>query len=339
LAKGLSLTTVVRLWLLQWRVNDLEPSGRGKRRRVDKKEVIETLISTKQSCLDEVSQLKPTAGVGGVCVSPLESSTNSHSCFAIFRNFIGTGRSTTFPFFIFGRKNGLLSEKPFEQKGTRRPGLCQQRPVCKQFYSPYKRGQMKGKVNAGKSVAVRLVRLVLAARARRARLATVSVAVVLLFAPVSARAMTADGALMTNTALATFSGLGGQTLMYRTSYLASVNVLICNPVILYVKTATPSMAAPTATVTFTVCTINNSITTSAFNIIITDQIPGNMGFIAETEKWPLPVTSVWGPAVTGPWSAAVVPAGQTSSFLQWKFNQINVGPGRSACVTYTASVL
>lgn len=184
---------------------------------------------------------------------------------------------------------------------------------------------MKGKAGSGKSVT--------------GTAAVAAMVLALLVAPRFASAMTADGALMTNTAFATFSGIAGQAVSYKTSYLASANVLICNPLILYVKTATPSMAAPTATVTFTVCTINNSTTTSAFNVTITDQIPGNMGFIAEIAKWPLPVSTVYGAAVGGPWLPGPVPAGQVNSFMQWRFNQINVGPGRSACVTYTASIL
>jgi uncharacterized repeat protein (TIGR01451 family) len=206
---------------------------------------------------------------------------------------------------VFGPEPGFVSVEPFKQEGTRRPGLCQQQRSAKSFI----------------------------------RRAAAAAFFALVLAPHPAPAMTADGALMTNTAFATFSGIAGQAVSYKTSYLASANVLICNPLILYVKTATPSMAAPTAVVTFTVCTINNSTTTSAFNVVITDQIPGNMAFIAEKEKWPLPVTSVWGPSVSGPWSGAAVPAGQVSSFLQWQFSQINVGPGKSACVTYTASIL
>ena len=159
--------------------------------------------------------------------------------------------------------------------------------------------------------------------------------------PHRAWAMTADGALMTNTAFATFSGIAGQAVSYRTSYLASSNVLICNPLIGYIKTATPTMAAPTATVTFTVCTINNSTTTSAFNVVLTDQIPGNMGSIAEVSKWPAgTITTTYAAALAGPWTAGFPSVvGQTSSFLRWTVGQINVGPGRSACITYTASVL
>lgn len=188
---------------------------------------------------------------------------------------------------------------------------------------------MKAKVRPGKTV-------------KSAVLAAVAVA--LLFAPRPAAAMTADGALMTNTALATFGGLGGIGTMYRISYLASVNVLICNPIISYVKNATPTMVAPTETVTFTVCTMNNSITTSAFNVMITDQIPGNMAYVGGgTAVAP----NIWGgtnwfaynsTTINGPWNAGMPAVGTSNNFLRWMM-RINIGPGVSACVTYRATVL
>ena len=200
----------------------------------------------------------------------------------------------------------MFAVKPFKQEGTRRPGLCQQQRSATSFIS-------------------------------------ISLAVAFFIAPGIAGAMTADGALMTNTAFATFSGIAGQSVSYRTSYLASSNVLICNPLINYIKTATPSMAAPTALVTFTVCTINDSTTTSAFNVVITDQIPGNMGFVSGG----LSPANTWGGvnwtvsnsvSLAGPWNAGMPAGGTVNSFLRWVM-QINIGPGRSACVTYTASVL
>ena len=225
------------------------------------------------------------------------------------------GRPTAFPLFFFRPEKGLFAVKPSKQEGTRRPGLCQQQRSATSFIPC-----------SMKSVAM-------------------VVAVALLFAPRPAVSMTADGALMTNTALATFSGLGGIGTAYRISYLASVNVLICNPIIGYVKNATPTMVAPTETVTFTVCTMNNSVTTSAFNVIITDQIPGNMAYVAG--GWPAGLPNTWGGtnwfaynsvSINGPWVAGMPAVGTSNSFLRWMM-QINVGPGVSACVTYRATVL
>ena len=155
--------------------------------------------------------------------------------------------------------------------------------------------------------------------------------------------MTADGALMTNTAFATFSGIAGQAVSYKTSYLASANVLICNPLVVYFKTATPSMAAPTAVVTFSVCTLNNSTTTSAFNVSITDQIPGNMGFVAivPAGTFILPGTGTITPtnaaSLAGPWAAGNPAGGSVNLFMRWTMSL--VGIQKSACVTYTASIL
>jgi len=168
-------------------------------------------------------------------------------------------------------------------------------------------------------------------------------ALVFVLAPGSARALTADGAMMTNIAMATYSGLGGWGTKYTVSYTASAPVLICNPVVWYSKIATPSMAAPTATVTFTVCAANNSITTSALNVQITDQIPGNMAFTGLVNSWSsptwVPLTPFNGASVNGPWAAGYPAVGAQNSFLRWTFGASGIGPGKSGCVTYTASVL
>jgi len=188
---------------------------------------------------------------------------------------------------------------------------------------------MEEKVGAGKSVT--------------GMAAAAAVVLALLAAPHRADAMTADGAIMTNTALATYTGIGGVGIVYRVSYLATASVLICNPLIVYVKTATPTMVAPTQTVVFTVCTINNSVTTSAFNITITDKIPDNMAFFSggTSPAWTYGGTGwtvSYAATLAGPWTAGMPAVGTTNNFLRWVM-RIDVGPGKSACVTYTASVL
>ena len=161
--------------------------------------------------------------------------------------------------------------------------------------------------------------------------------------PHGAHALTADGAVMTNTAYATFSGIAGLSVGYRTTYNATERVLICNPIIHYSKVATPTMVIPTGTVVFTLCIINNSATTSAFNMVVSDKLPDNMSYAAPSlGTWPAPApTMSWAAAMAGPWTnGAEPPNGQLNPFfMRWTFPLIGPGPGRSACVQYTARVL
>ncbi len=159
-------------------------------------------------------------------------------------------------------------------------------------------------------------------------------------------ALTADGALMTNSAWATFSGSAGKDVWYRTSYLASASVLVCNPIVAFVKTATPSMAAPSNTVTFTMCAVNSSITTSAFNLVLTDRLPDNMAYIPPVSYMPAAgvFTATYATVLTGTWTAGEpgvgannVPLAPAAYYLRWVANV--TGPGKSSCVYYRVTVL
>lgn len=96
-------------------------------------------------------------------------------------------------------------------------------------------------------------------------------------------AMTADGALITNVASATYRGtfaFGGPTL--EVDYNVTVVVLVTTPQMMIQKTGTPTMQAPGGLVTFCLTFSNQSAYTSAFNFVITDAIPDNMRFYQET---------------------------------------------------------
>jgi uncharacterized repeat protein (TIGR01451 family) len=169
--------------------------------------------------------------------------------------------------------------------------------------------------------------------------------------PRSASALTTDGAMMTNSAWATFSGVAGVGVWYRTSYLASSSVVVCNPIVAYVKTATPTMVMPTGTVTFTLCMVNSSITTSAFNMVITDKLPDNMGYLGAS--WTAVLTppggawtATFATTMGGAWCVpnCQPPAGSVNTtvapgayYLRWVITV--TGPGKSACVSYGATVL
>jgi hypothetical protein len=95
---------------------------------------------------------------------------------------------------------------------------------------------------------------------------------------------------------------------------------------------------------FVLCVINNSQTTSAFNMVVTDKLPDNMSYVNPSLAWwpaaPAPVAS-WAAGMAGPWTGvADFPNGQLNPFyMRWTFPLIGPGPGRSACVAYTVRVL
>jgi len=152
-----------------------------------------------------------------------------------------------------------------------------------------------------------------------------------------AHALTADGSLMTNTATATFTTISG--LRYEVSYLATDTVLICNPLVAYYKTATPTVTAPNGTVVFTLCVVNSSITTSALNLTIEDVLPDNMEYINPSyTEWPAGWQESFAAVQAGPYAAGQPINGQDGRFyLRWSIQII--GPRASGCITYTARVL
>ncbi len=184
---------------------------------------------------------------------------------------------------------------------------------------------------------------------------------VILAAPRPATAMTADGALITNSAAATmYWGSGGDpwwgaapdgpyaSPFFTMSYKATTTVIVSCPLVALQKWATPTSQAAGGTVTFTICVVNNSLAASAWNVILTDQLPDNMAYVTGIagDTWTTGGTLI-GTAPNYAWSttsAAGVffngqpPSGQTNPyFLRWVINPL--GPGRSACMTVRATVL
>ena len=152
-----------------------------------------------------------------------------------------------------------------------------------------------------------------------------------------AMALTADGSLMTNTATATFTTISGAR--YEVSYLATDTVLICNPLVAYYKTATPTMTQQSGTVVFTLCVVNSSITTSALNLTIVDKLPDYMSYVNPGyTEWPAGWQDSYAAAEVGPYTAGQPVNGSVNPlYLHWSIQVI--GPRRSGCITYTGRVL
>ena len=161
-----------------------------------------------------------------------------------------------------------------------------------------------------------------------------------------AHAGSACGSLITNTATVTmWSGPVDQIGFVLTYNVTAVVQVLC-PVVSMVKYANRDMASVGSTVTFFICIVNDR-NDSIWNVTITDRLPRNMGFwdwntanYNATTGGPWTVNQAYSTAgLGGPWNRAVAPnQGQGADlWMRWRIQMI--GPARSACMTYRATVL
>jgi uncharacterized repeat protein (TIGR01451 family) len=170
-----------------------------------------------------------------------------------------------------------------------------------------------------------------------------------LLAARTASAMTAEGALLTNIASASYrlTTGAGQTI----SYSVTSWVRVATPMIQLRKTATPTIQTSGGTVTFCITIRNSSTLTTAINVVVQDALPDNMRFVSSTWNWEdiAPGSSMWtawstnggtswtSGATTGG-TGAYPPNGQAGPLLlRWVTNAL--GPGQSSLVCFTATVL
>ena len=188
-------------------------------------------------------------------------------------------------------------------------------------------------------------RFSLSAGAVRIPLSTFFCAVALLLTPRVGYTMAADGALITNVVSATYGGMGGPTIMYTVTYNATSNVLISCPVVALSKVAIPTIQASGSVVTFQIWVSNFSTNASAFNVVISDMLADNMTYLAASEaNWTTNTTGFSYALSTNntAWQtsgALIQPAGGQGSpyYLRWNIGQL--APGKSALITYAATVL
>ncbi len=160
-------------------------------------------------------------------------------------------------------------------------------------------------------------------------------------------AATAAGTIITNVATATMNSGFPYYAVYNVSYNATATFIVLpNPVVALQKWADHVQAGAGCTVTFQVC-VQNQTQDTAWNVTITDQLPANMGFVLWNLSPPgfdntnpnlgAPVPS-YATALTGTWSTAAPAAGTTAPlYLRWVFP--GIGPTKSACAAYAASIL
>jgi len=156
--------------------------------------------------------------------------------------------------------------------------------------------------------------------------------------------MTTDGTLITNVASGSFQSAGG--VPYWISYSVTATVLVSNPSVSLIKTATPTVQSSGGTVAFRLWVVNTSASSSAFNIIITDRLPDNMAYVGPLNPAGWPSASVplptWTPSncsvYAGPYNANMPGVGQAAPYYL-RFSLDFLGPNRSAYVEFIATVL
>ena len=154
-----------------------------------------------------------------------------------------------------------------------------------------------------------------------------------------------SGVLLTNTVMFTFSTASNPAVPYILgTYLATGEVLVQNPLIVPIKTATPTLQAAGSEITFRVCVQNASATASAFNVMVNDRLPDNMeGAGVVTTYWNNSVpagvwTETYSSVFPGPYAAGAPGAGQDAPYyMRWNLGWL--GPMRSGCVEFRARIL
>jgi len=111
-----------------------------------------------------------------------------------------------------------------------------------------------------------------------------------------AEAATTEGTLITNVATSTYGSV--QFTEYTVSYSVTAYVLVARPTIQIRKWAAPTVACSGQTVEFCIQVVNESLFTSAFNVILTDRINfPNSGYayvgLSLTSWFSDPVTTVF----------------------------------------------
>lgn len=94
---------------------------------------------------------------------------------------------------------------------------------------------------------------------------------------------TPEGTLLTNVASATFWSVQGT--YYTPTFNVTATVLVVGPSVQIRKVGTPGMECPGATVTFCLWVMNASYYTSAFNVVLNDELPDLLAYLRGQTRW------------------------------------------------------
>ncbi len=171
----------------------------------------------------------------------------------------------------------------------------------------------------------------------------------LLLAAGAARATCVTGTVITNAATICFHSGAPDFITYELPYAATATIQrLCTTVDIQ-KSVDRLYASSGATVTFNICIVNNK-QQSAFNVVITDHVPilmmvppGGILNWYNTTGAPAPGAPSVRYTTTGPtggWTngnpAGWVDGGGNTTYVSWTLGY--VGPAKSACVRYLATV-
>lgn len=156
--------------------------------------------------------------------------------------------------------------------------------------------------------------------------------------PGQAGAMTACGAMLTNTVSATFGSNPAGTIPFFITYNATTGVLINCPAITVAKLATPTAQQAGQLVTFRISVSNTSPYFSAFNVVVLDRLPDNMEWAGVATVYSV---GAWteGSANTkaGPYGGTPASGQDYPYYLRWTLGML--GPGKSSYVEFQARIL
>ena len=162
-----------------------------------------------------------------------------------------------------------------------------------------------------------------------------------------ATATALEGALLTNIASASYWKTDGSPRTV--TFNATFAVFVKTPNVMMKKTAFPSMQAAGGVVYFCITFSNHSRYTTAFNLVMTDQLPVNMSYVghdpARDHEYVADPTAVLTPSFTldggatwtdGAWLTNGQEGGPNVR-MRWTINEL--GPGRSGLLCFLAKVL
>ena len=171
---------------------------------------------------------------------------------------------------------------------------------------------------------------------------------------------TVEGTIITNISCATFRSV--QDTFYTTTWCSTATVLVVAPSVQIRKVGFPAMECPGATVTFCIYVLNDSDYTSAFNVVLNDELPDLLAYLRGQDQWagntpgatitqgyrmPGGFSPYCWPGIPAAFCDDEAPAnssgepkdGQAGPGLRvrWRINML--GPNQSAMVCYKAVIL
>jgi uncharacterized repeat protein (TIGR01451 family) len=157
-----------------------------------------------------------------------------------------------------------------------------------------------------------------------------------------ARAMSADGMMITNFAAVTgyWRSRGpAYEARYTLSYNATAPVRVTNPCTTVQKTVTPAYQTPGGTLTYSILVTSCAVSSTSWNVVAEDALPDNVAYNVPHGFWgSTSITPAWSTDGGTNWTSGSSPAaGQgVPLLLRWVFDHL--APDASAFVSYTVTI-